>query len=63
MVAVQMMFMQAMERFRSLREDESGQGLVEYALIISLVSIAVIGALQGLTGALDGVFKTIETAL
>lgn len=30
----------------SLLRDESGQGLVEYALIIALVSVAAIVALQ-----------------
>ena len=44
--------------------DEKGQGLVEYALIIALVSVALVAALQllaGLTG-IAGVFTAIETA-
>jgi pilus assembly protein Flp/PilA len=48
---------------QSLRSDESGQGLVEYALIISLVSITVITALGLLSGALDGVFTDISNTL
>jgi pilus assembly protein Flp/PilA len=35
-------------KIKSLLADESGQGLVEYALIIALVSIVAILALQTL---------------
>ena len=48
--------------FESL-ESEEGQGLVEYALIIALVSIALVGALGALTGSISGVFATIGTTL
>ena len=44
------------------REDE-GQGLVEYALIIVLVSIAAIGTLTLLGTTVSGVFTTITNAL
>jgi Flp pilus assembly pilin Flp len=44
-------------------DSEEGQTLVEYALIIALVSIALIGALQLMTGALDGVFGKITSTL
>ena len=39
--------------------EESGQTLVEYALIIALVSIALVLALQALAGGIDGVFSDI----
>jgi Flp pilus assembly pilin Flp len=45
------------------RENEEGQTLVEYALIIALVSIALIAALQLMTGALNGVFGRITSVL
>jgi pilus assembly protein Flp/PilA len=35
-----------MEAFKALFADESGQGLVEYSLIIALVAIAAIIGLQ-----------------
>ena len=44
-------------------EKEEGQGLVEYALIIVLVSIAVIAGLQAVTGGLDAVFQSISGTL
>lgn len=40
-----------------------GQGLVEYALIIALVSIALIAALTALAGGIGNVFSTIQGAL
>ena len=48
---------------QSLRSDERGQGLVEYALIISLVAIVLIAALNTLAIDIGGVFTTITTAL
>jgi pilus assembly protein Flp/PilA len=43
------------------REAE-GQGLVEYALIIALVSVMLVGALAGLRGGIEGVFGDIVGA-
>ena len=48
---------------QSLRSDERGQGLVEYALIIALVSIALIAALGVMAGGIGNVFGDINTAL
>lgn len=44
-------------------ESEEGQDLVEYALIIALVSIALVLALTGLTGNISTVFSTIGAKL
>ncbi len=43
--------------------DESGQGLVEYALIIALVAIGLIAILTILRNSIGTVFKTSATAL
>ena len=44
-------------------QKEEGQGLAEYALIIVLVSIVVVGALQLLGGQIDTVFTNITNEL
>ena len=43
--------------------DEEGQGLVEYALILVLVSIAAIGTLTILGGDVSDVFTTVSDAV
>jgi pilus assembly protein Flp/PilA len=43
--------------------SEDGQTLVEYALIVALVSVALIAALTALTGNIGTVFNAIDTAL
>lgn len=49
--------------FTNVSEREEGQTLVEYALIIALVSILSIAALLALSGKINGVFGDIVTAL
>jgi pilus assembly protein Flp/PilA len=44
-------------------QNEEGQGLVEYALIIVLVSVALIGALGLLKGGISGAFSQAISAL
>jgi pilus assembly protein Flp/PilA len=44
-------------------KDEEGQGMVEYALIIALVAIALIAVVGGLTGGLSHVFSDITSTL
>jgi Flp pilus assembly pilin Flp len=47
----------------TLTDREAGQTLVEYALIISLISIGAIGVLAVMTNQIAGVFQTIGTYL
>lgn len=46
-----------------LVSDEEGQGLVEYALIISLIAILLIVSLTGLKDKIAGVFTRIGNSL
>jgi Flp pilus assembly pilin Flp len=47
----------------STRRDEAGQGLAEYALILSLIALAVIAALVFLGGQIDALLSQIGSAL
>jgi pilus assembly protein Flp/PilA len=44
-------------------EEEAGQGMVEYGLIIALVAVVLIGVLVAMNGGLTGVFNRITTAV
>lgn len=44
-------------------EEESGQGMVEYGLIIVLIAIAVVTALTGVGDQLVATFENITTSI
>lgn len=46
-----------------LWNEESGQDLAEYALLIALIAIAVIGSVELLGGDIAGVFDSIAGTL
>ena len=48
---------------KKLWNDESGQGLVEYALILALVSIVVIVALRAIGANVNTIFTSIGGTL
>ena len=52
-----------MKALEELRSREEGQGLVEYALILVLVSIVSIAILAALGFKVSGVFQTITDTL
>lgn len=45
------------------KDEESGQGLVEYGLIIALIAVVCIAALQALGTGILGKFTKINDAL
>lgn len=51
------------ELFKRFRNREEGQALVEYALILSLVSVATLATLGALGIAVDGILQQIVAAL
>lgn len=56
-------YVMATEYVRSLREREDGQALVEYALILALVSVLAIGALKVIGDSTNDSLKQVGTAL
>jgi pilus assembly protein Flp/PilA len=49
--------------FRTFVRDEQGQGLVEYALIIAVIAVAVIVAMLFLRDQLENIFSDIGNNL
>ena len=47
----------------SLHKDESGQGLVEYVLIIALVALAATVGMKGLATSINSAFSSVGTKL
>lgn len=52
-----------MEIMKRLVREEEGQGMVEYALIIGLISIAAIAILPGIGTEVKNIFSKIKDAL
>lgn len=49
--------------FKWLASEESGQGMVEYGLILALVAVAVIAILGTMGGKLNEIFDAISKKL
>jgi pilus assembly protein Flp/PilA len=47
----------------SIRRDDEGQGLAEYALILALIAIVAIVALIFLGGAISSILSTVGTSI
>ena len=45
-------FLSRIAAVRTMKNDEAGQGLAEYALILGLIAVVCIGALSGLGAAI-----------
>lgn len=48
---------------KRLRKEESGQGLVEYGLILALVSVVAVGALNGVGDKVTSTFSSVNQEL
>jgi len=46
-----------------LKQEESGQGMVEYALIIALIAVLLIGGLTGMKNKIAATFTNIGASL
>ena len=55
--------MKLTERLRALQEREEGQAMVEYALILALVSVAAVVTLEAVGLGVDGTLQTMNTVL
>ncbi len=52
-----------MKLLRRLIAEEQGQDLVEYALLVAAIALALVAAVQSFATGLNSVFTSISTAL
>ena len=50
-------------KIQGLKNGEEGQDLVEYALLVALIALALITSVQGVASAVSTVFTNISTTL
>ncbi len=49
--------------FQNLTSNEQGQDLVEYALLLTMISLALIAGINGIAKAVNGVFANVSSSL
>jgi len=49
--------------FKAILKDESGQGMVEYGLILGLIAVAAVVVIGLLGGKIKGMFNAANSAL
>jgi pilus assembly protein Flp/PilA len=47
----------------TLHREESGQGLVEYVLVIAVVALAAVAGMSSLAGKINSAFSTVGSIL
>ena len=60
---MQNMFLKPYVKLQSLANDERGQDLVEYALLSSLIALAVIASIPPIATAVTHVFNNVSSSL
>lgn len=56
-------FAKAYLKIQELLQHEEGQDLVEYALLITLIALAVVGGVNHVASAINNTFSRISTTL
>ncbi|MGO9324098.1 MAG: Flp family type IVb pilin [Terracidiphilus sp.] len=50
-------------KFQGLKNNEEGQDLVEYALLVALIALVCISGVNGVASAVNSVFSSISGSL
>ena len=51
------------ELLTSLRQDDSGQDLIEYALVAALIALGAVASMKTVSTAIGNAFTSIDTQL
>jgi pilus assembly protein Flp/PilA len=54
-------FLASVVRFRNLVNNDEGQDLVEYALVVAIIALGATASMQSLAGAISSSFGTISS--
>lgn len=55
--------MKYVDLFKNLVQDESGQDLIEYALVAALIALGAIAAMKSLATGISSAFSTVSSDL
>ncbi|MGO9316370.1 MAG: Flp family type IVb pilin [Terracidiphilus sp.] len=55
------LFLMSFVRFQKLMNNEEGQDLVEYALVVALIALGATASMQSLASAISSAFASIST--
>ncbi len=55
--------MQFINRLRQIVREESGQDLIEYALLVALIALVAVGAVTAAGTTVQGVFTNIAASI
>ena len=55
--------MKAISYLRTLVRDDSGQDLLEYALLVGLIALVAVGAVTAAGGSINAIFSSIAGSL
>ena len=57
------LFLKPYVKFQELKNNEEGQDMVEYALVVALIALAATAAMQGVGTALTNRFNSISSSI
>jgi pilus assembly protein Flp/PilA len=60
---MQVAFFRLVTRLRNLIKQESGQDLVEYALVVALIALGATIGMKNLAGGVNKAFQSVSVAL
>lgn len=52
-------FVAMQNRLSELREDESGQTMAEYGVVLAVITLVIVGTLLALSGAINGALNSV----
>jgi pilus assembly protein Flp/PilA len=55
------LFLKLYVKFQALKNNEEGQDMVEYALVVALIALAATTAMQGVGSAIVSLFTNVST--